>query len=40
MKWCNIINMFCTDMDAEDFDMCECDGMCKDCEECSEVQND
>ena len=29
MKWCNVMNMWCSDMDKDD---------CDDCEECEEIR--
>lgn len=37
MKWCNYINMWCSDMDEEDFDSIPCDGDCEDCCECEQI---
>ena len=37
MKWCNVMNMWCSDMDEEDIDIVGCDGACSCCEECEEV---
>ena len=37
MKWCNVMNMWCSDMDDEDIDNACCDGQCYRCEECEEI---
>ena len=37
MKWCNRINMFCCDIDDEEMEACGCDGNCRGCEDCSEI---
>lgn len=37
MKWCNLMNMWCSDMDEEDFENACCDGECSGCDECVEV---
>lgn len=34
MWWCNVLNMWCTDMDEEDRDYCGCDGDCRNCDDC------
>lgn len=34
MKWCNVMNMWCSDMDKDDCD----NAMCDDCEECEEIR--
>ena len=36
-KWCNVMNMWCSDMDEEDCNNAQCDGDCKNCEECEEI---
>ena len=38
MKWCSIMNMWCSDIDEEDMANIGCDGDCRHCEECEEVQ--
>ena len=38
MKWCSLINMWCSDMDDEDIYNIGCDGDCRRCEECEEVE--
>ena len=38
MKWCSIMNMWCSDIDEEYKDNIGCDGDCRDCEECEEVE--
>lgn len=36
MRWCNVINMWCNDVDDDDKEnFCQCDGDCKNCD-CSE----
>lgn len=37
MKWCSYMNMWCSDMDEEDFDDIGCDGECKYCNDCEDV---
>ena len=37
MKWCNVMNMWCSDMDEEDIAFACCDGECCGCDECEEV---
>ena len=37
MKWCNVMNMWCSDMDDEDVENLGCNGNCKGCEECEEI---
>lgn len=37
MKWCNLMNMWCSDMDEEDLDNAGCEGDCKSCDECDDV---
>lgn len=37
MKWCNLMNMWCCDMDAEDIENADCDGECNGCEECENI---
>lgn len=37
MRWCNVMNMWCSDMDKDDCDNAMCDGDCDDCEECEEI---
>ncbi len=41
MSWCEILNMWCGDIDEEEqqYNAC-CDGDCKGCEFCVEVQDD
>ena len=36
-EWCNKANMWCSDMEDEEYEMCDCEGDCKDCEECEEI---
>ena len=38
MKWCEIMNMWCSDMDDEDIENCNCDGDCECCEYCDDVK--
>ena len=38
MKWCNVMNMWCSDMDKDDCDNAMRDGDCDDCEECEEIR--
>lgn len=38
MKWCSVINMWCCDMDEEEYDFCDCYGDCESCEDCEEVR--
>ena len=38
MKWCNVMNMWCSDMDNEDAENAGCDGNCNGCEECEDVK--
>ncbi len=40
MKWCNVMNMWCSDMDEEDFADACCDGRCRGCDECEEVSDE
>ena len=40
MKWCNLMNMWCSDMDEEDFANACCDGKCSGCDECEEVSDE
>jgi hypothetical protein len=35
--WCDILNMFCDDVEQEELEIIQCDGECNDCEHCSEV---
>ena len=37
MKWCNLMNMWCSDMDDEDIENANCNGNCRWCEECEEI---
>lgn len=37
MKWCNAMNMWCSDMDEADIACACCDGKCSGCDECEEV---
>ena len=37
MQWCEIMNMWCSDMDDKDVENCHCDGDCGRCEQCSDV---
>lgn len=37
MKWCNVMNMWRSDMDEEDIKSC-CDGECGICPECEEIE--
>ena len=32
MKWCKVMNMWCSDMDEEDIDNVGCDGECDNCD--------
>lgn len=38
MKWCNLMMMWCSDMDDEDLENCICDGDCSDCYYCEDVK--
>lgn len=38
MKWCDILNMFCSDIENEEIEISECDGKCDECDYCSEVK--
>ena len=38
MLWCNGMNCWCSDMETEDKEMCGCDGNCKGCEECEDIE--
>ena len=40
MKWCNLMNMWCSDMDEEDFANVCCDGKCRSCDEFEEVSDE
>lgn len=40
MKWCGYMNMWCSDMDDEDIKMAGCDGECKCCDDCEEMQDE
>lgn len=35
-KWCNAMDMWCCEMDDEDFEMAGCDGQCNEGDECDE----
>jgi hypothetical protein len=35
-NWCNAMNMWCCEMDDEDFEMAGCDGQCNEGDECEE----
>jgi hypothetical protein len=37
MKWCERINMFCSDIEDEEMEMCECDGDCGNCDDCTDI---
>jgi len=37
MRWCNKINMFCSDIEDEEIEMCGCDGECMGCEDCTDI---
>ena len=37
MKWCNLMNMWCSDMDEEDIENADCDGYCNGCCECEDI---
>lgn len=37
MKWCKVINMWCSDMDEEEYEYLGCDGKCNGCYECEEI---
>lgn len=37
MKWCNEINMWCSDIEEEEQEMIDCDGDCKNCERSEDV---
>lgn len=39
MKWCNEINMWCSDMDKEDIENASCDGECDGCSECEDIKS-
>lgn len=36
--WCEVMNMWCSDMDEEDKEIACCDGNCKGCENSQEVE--
>lgn len=38
MKWCNVMNMWCSDIDNEDVENTGCDGCYNECEECEDVK--
>lgn len=38
MKWCNLMNMWCSDMDNDDIENVDCDGECDGCCECEDVK--
>ncbi len=40
MKWCKAINMWCSDMDEEEYENLGCDGECNGCHECEEIGED
>ncbi len=35
--FCHMLNMFCSELEQEDFEVVGCDGDCKNCEEMQEV---
>lgn len=37
MKWCNLMNMWCSDMDEEDIKNADCNGCCNGCCECEDI---
>ena len=37
-KWCSLMNMWCSDMDSEDIENADCDGVCEECCECEYVK--
>ena len=39
MKWCNTMNMWCSDMDAEDIENADCDGDCDSCDDCEDINS-
>lgn len=39
MKWCNLLNMWCDDIDADDVSGL-CDGDCHCCDEMEELKGD
>lgn len=39
MKWCNLMKMWCNDMDEEDIENADCDGECEVCCECEDVKS-
>lgn len=38
MKWCEILNMWCQDIEAEEMDSIGCHGDCNICYEMSDIQ--
>ena len=38
MLWCDILQMWCDDIDGEDMDLIGCEGYCRGCCDCSEVE--
>ncbi len=38
MKWCELMNMWCSDMDEEDIKNADCDGDCEYCCYCENVK--
>lgn len=38
MKWCNLMNKWCSDMDNDDIENVDCDGECDGCCECEDVK--
>ena len=39
MKWCNTMNMWCSDMDEEDIDNANCDCDCDSCDDCEDIKS-
>lgn len=37
MKWCNLMNMWCSDMDSEDVENADCDSDCECCDDCEDI---
>lgn len=38
MKWCNLMNMWCSDMNEADIETADCDGECECCCECEDIK--
>lgn len=38
MNWCEVMNMWCSDMDEEDVENCNCDGDCECCGFCTDIK--